>query len=136
VLLITHDMGVAAQLADRVVVMYSGSVVEIAPATAFFARPGHPYSLGLVQAVPRVDAPRARRLPAIPGSVPEAAERPPGCPFAGRCPLKIDLCEQEAPALVSAGDSVGHHLVACHRGIELSGGELEVWSAMKTGVTS
>ncbi|HVT70509.1 MAG TPA: ABC transporter ATP-binding protein, partial [Trebonia sp.] len=103
VLLITHDMGVAARLADRVVVMYAGSVVEVAPVAAFFDRPGHPYSLGLVQAVPRVDAPRARRLPAIPGSVPEATGRPAGCPFQARCPLKTEVCEREQPPLAAAG---------------------------------
>jgi oligopeptide/dipeptide ABC transporter ATP-binding protein len=131
VLLITHDMGIAAQLADRVVVMYAGSVVEIAPVTTFFARPGHPYSLGLVQAVPRVDAPHARRLPAIPGTVPEAADRPSGCPFQTRCPLKIDICELEQPALepVSAGGSA-EHSVACHRSAEVLDGGLTVWSAL------
>ncbi len=140
VLLITHDMGVAAQLADQVVVMYVGSVVEIAPVATFFLRPGHPYSLGLVQAVPRVDAPRARRLPAIPGTVPEAADRPPGCPFQARCPLKLAVCEREQPPLTAAGESPGpqspgtRHLVACHRSAELLGGGLTVWSA--TAVTS
>jgi len=131
VLLITHDMGIAAQLADRVVVMYAGSVVEIAPVTTFFARPGHPYSLGLVQAVPRVDAPHARRLPAIPGTVPEAADRPPGCPFQTRCPLKLDVCEREQPAIepIRTGGSA-EHLVACHRSAELLDGSLPVWSAM------
>jgi oligopeptide/dipeptide ABC transporter ATP-binding protein len=129
VLLITHDMGVAAQLADRVVVMYAGSVVEIAPVTTFFDRPGHPYSLGLVQAVPRVDTPRARRLPAIPGTVPEAAERPPGCPFQARCPLRLDVCEREQPPLAPAPAGAGH-LVACHRSAELLGGGLTVWSAL------
>jgi oligopeptide/dipeptide ABC transporter ATP-binding protein len=134
VLLITHDMGVAAQLADRVVVMYAGSVVEIAPVTTFFDRPGHPYSLGLVQAVPRVDAPRARRLPAIPGAVPEAADRPAGCPFQARCPLKLPVCEREQPALVPAEAGAGAgHLVACHRSAELLGGELTAWSAMTSG---
>jgi oligopeptide/dipeptide ABC transporter ATP-binding protein len=136
VLLITHDMGVAAQLADQVVVMYAGSVVEVAPVATFFSRPGHPYSLGLVQAVPRVDAPRARRLPAIPGTVPEAADRPPGCPFQTRCPLKRDVCEREQPPLRPAGQSPGpEHLVACHRSAELLGDGLAVWSSM-TAVTS
>ena len=136
ILLITHDMGIAAQMADRVVVMYAGSVAEVAPVTAFFARPGHPYSLGLVQAVPRVDEPRARRLPAIPGSVPEAGERPAGCPFQTRCPLKLDLCEQEAPPLEAAGpqhDPTGQHLIACHRSAELLDGRLSVWSSIGTG---
>jgi oligopeptide/dipeptide ABC transporter ATP-binding protein len=140
VLLITHDMGVAARLADRVVVMYAGSVVENAPVSVFFARPGHPYSLGLVQAVPRVDAARARRLPAIPGAVPEARSRPSGCPFQTRCPLKLEVCEREQPALLPAGsgagpgDSGGSHLVACHRSAELLSGGLTVWSSMTEAV--
>jgi oligopeptide/dipeptide ABC transporter ATP-binding protein len=141
ILLITHDMGIAAQLADRVVVMYAGSVTEVAPVNAFFARPGHPYSLGLVQAVPRVDEPRARRLPAIPGSVPEAGERPPGCPFQTRCPLRLDICEREAPRLeavpIKTGaaqhDATGRHLVACHRSDELLDGGLPVWTAITAG---
>jgi oligopeptide/dipeptide ABC transporter ATP-binding protein len=136
VLLITHDMGVAAQLANQVVVIYAGSVAEVAPVATFFSRPGHPYSLGLMQAVPRVDAPRARRLPTIPGTVPEAAERPPGCPFQTRCPVKLDVCEREQPPLRPAGHSPGpQHLVACHRSDELLDGGLTVWSAM-TAVTS
>jgi oligopeptide/dipeptide ABC transporter ATP-binding protein len=136
ILLITHDMGIAAQMADRVVVMYAGSVTEVAPVNAFFARPGHPYSLGLVQAVPRVDAPRARRLPAIPGSVPEAGERPPGCPFQTRCPLRLDVCEREAPRLEASAaqhDATGRHFVACHRSAELLDGVLPVWSAITAG---
>jgi len=138
ILLITHDMGIAAQMADRVVVMYAGALAEVAPVTAFFARPGHPYSLGLVQAVPRADAPRGRRLPAIPGSVPEAGMRPPGCPFQTRCPLRLDLCEQEAPPLEAAAarhDATGRHLVACHRSAELLDGRLSVWSAITAGTS-
>jgi oligopeptide/dipeptide ABC transporter ATP-binding protein len=151
ILLITHDMGIAAQLADQVVVMYAGSITEAAPVDAFFARPGHPYSLGLVQAVPRVDAARARRLPAIPGSVPEAGERPPGCPFQTRCPLRLDVCEREAPPLervlaktaptetgpMTTGDAqrptAGPHLVACHRSAELLDGGRPIWSAITAG---
>jgi peptide/nickel transport system ATP-binding protein len=111
-------------------------VAEVAPVTAFFARPGHPYSLGLVQAVPRADAPRARRLPAIPGSVPEAGERPTGCPFQTRCPLRLDICEQEAPPLEAAGaqhDPTGQHFIACHRSAELLDGRLSVWSSITAG---
>ncbi len=156
ILLITHDMGIAAQMADRVVVMYAGTVTEAAPVEAFFARPGHPYSLGLVQAVPRVDAPRARRLPAIPGTVPEAGDRPPGCPFQPRCPLRLDLCRREAPRLEAVPgktvpgktvpgktvpvrttgaqhDAAGRHLVACHRSAELLEGGVSVWSAITAG---
>jgi oligopeptide/dipeptide ABC transporter ATP-binding protein len=111
VLLITHDMGVAARMADRILVMYAGSVVEEAPAREFFAHPGHPYSLGLIQAVPRADTPRTRRLPAIPGSVPEARSRPSGCPFHPRCPLAVGICAEQEPRL----ERLGAQRVACHR---------------------
>jgi oligopeptide/dipeptide ABC transporter ATP-binding protein len=111
VLLITHDMGVAARMADRVLVMYAGAIVEEAPAREFFAHPGHPYSLGLIEAVPRADTPRTRRLPAIPGTVPEARSRPPGCPFHPRCPLAIAVCAEQEPRLARRGAQ----RVACHR---------------------
>jgi oligopeptide/dipeptide ABC transporter ATP-binding protein len=131
VLLITHDMGVAAQMADRILVMYAGSLVEVAPTAEFFARPGHPYSLGLVQAVPRVDAARALRMPAIPGAVPEAGNRAPGCPFHPRCPLRLDVCRIQEPALAA----VGSGLAACHRSAELRGdGRLSVWAGSAAGV--
>jgi oligopeptide/dipeptide ABC transporter ATP-binding protein len=110
VLLITHDLGVAAQLADRILVMYAGSIVESAPAAQFFAEPAHPYSQGLLRAVPRVDVPLAGRLPAIPGSVPEAADRPPGCPFHPRCDRALDVCRTRPPEL----EPVASGLVACH----------------------
>jgi oligopeptide/dipeptide ABC transporter ATP-binding protein len=110
VLLITHDLGVAAQLADRILVMYAGALAELAPAADFFAGPGHPYSRGLIQAVPRIDATQARRLPAISGSVPEPASHPPGCSFSPRCPRRIAVCEITEPELTPEGRS----LVACH----------------------
>jgi oligopeptide/dipeptide ABC transporter ATP-binding protein len=110
VLLITHDMGVAAHMADRILVMYAGSIVEVAPTAEFFAKPGHPYSLGLIEAVPRIDAAQVRRLPAIPGSVPEPGSRPTGCSFHPRCPRRIDICAETEPDLTPDGD----RLVACH----------------------
>ena len=123
ILLITHDMGVAAQVADRILVMYAGSLVEVAPTAEFFARPGHPYSLGLIQAVPRVDEARAERLAAIPGAVPEARDRPAGCPFHPRCPLRLDLCEAREPELAPAGSG----LVACHRSDQVRGDGALIW---------
>jgi oligopeptide/dipeptide ABC transporter ATP-binding protein len=130
VLLITHDMGVAAQMADRILVMYAGALVEEAPAGDFFARPGHPYSLGLVQAVPRVDAARSRRMPAIPGTVPEAGRLPAGCAFHPRCPLQVDLCRTREPALTPAGAG----LAACHRSAELLAADRPpVWTARAAG---
>jgi peptide/nickel transport system ATP-binding protein len=125
VLLITHDMGVAARVADRIMVMYAGTIVEQAPAADFFAHPAHPYSLGLIRAVPRIDTSRTRRLSAIPGSVPEARDRPSGCPFHPRCPVAVDACAQHEPALLP----VGQQLVACHRSAAVLGGDLSLWDS-------
>jgi oligopeptide/dipeptide ABC transporter ATP-binding protein len=123
-LLITHDMGVAARMADRVLVMYAGSIVEQAPTWDFFAHPAHPYGLGLVRAVPRVDTGRARRLSAISGSVPEARSRPEGCPFHPRCPVALDICAREEPRIEQKS---GGQFAACHRSAEVRDGALIVW---------
>jgi peptide/nickel transport system ATP-binding protein len=102
VLLITHDLGVVAGTADRVVVMYAGQVVETAPTAALFAQPGHPYTEGLMASIPRLDRPRAR-LHSIPGSVPAATAWPPGCRFHPRCPFAWEKCRTEEPPLLETG---------------------------------
>jgi oligopeptide/dipeptide ABC transporter ATP-binding protein len=102
VLLITHDLGVVAGSADRVLVMYAGQVVETAPTRALFARPGHPYTEGLLASIPRLDRPR-ERLHSIPGSVPAATAWPPGCRFHPRCPYAWDKCRTEEPPLLDTG---------------------------------
>ena len=109
IVLITHDLGVVAEMADRVVVMYAGQVVEQAPVAALFAMPQHPYTVGLMGAIPAIDAPRAR-LAAIDGMVPAATAMPEGCRFAERCPFADARCRAEAPPLaeVRAG-----HLSRC-----------------------
>jgi oligopeptide/dipeptide ABC transporter ATP-binding protein len=109
VLLITHDLGVVAGHADRVIVMYAGRVVETAATTALFDRPTHPYTEGLLAAVPRIDAPRSR-LHAIPGQVPAATAWPSGCRFRPRCPYAWDKCLEEPP-LLDAGDP--EHTARC-----------------------
>ncbi len=111
VLLITHDLGVVADHADRVAVMYAGRIVEAAPAETLFARPEHPYTIGLLGARPSAAAPAAR-LASIEGTVPDLRNAPPGCRFAPRCPFSIARCEAEAPALAPIGTD---HAVACHR---------------------
>ena len=103
VLLITHDLGVVAGQADRVVVMYAGQVVETAPTTALFDQPLHPYTEGLMAAVPRIDAPKSR-LQAIPGQVPAATAWPSGCRFHPRCPHAWTKCKIEEPPLLGTGD--------------------------------
>jgi peptide/nickel transport system ATP-binding protein len=103
VLLITHDLGVVAGQADRVVVMYAGQVVETAATTALFDQPIHPYTEGLMAAVPRIDAPKSR-LQAIPGQVPAATAWPSGCRFHPRCPHAWAKCAIEEPPLLGDGD--------------------------------
>jgi peptide/nickel transport system ATP-binding protein len=105
IVLITHDLGVVAEMADRVVVMYAGQVVEQAPVAALFAMPQHPYTVGLMGAIPSIDAPRDR-LAAIDGMVPAATAMPFGCRFAERCPFAEARCRAEPPPLAEV--SPGH----------------------------
>jgi peptide/nickel transport system ATP-binding protein len=98
VLLITHNLGVVAAVADRVIVMYGGDVVESAPVKEFFARPTHPYSEALLAAMPRVDQSAAALAP-IPGQVPSLPELPTGCRFQSRCPLRIPRCAELPPLM-------------------------------------
>jgi peptide/nickel transport system ATP-binding protein len=103
VLLITHDLGVVAEYADYVVVMYAGRVVESAPVAELFAHPRHPYTRGLLESIPRHGTTRKdgrpARLPTIEGTVPDLRHLPPGCRFADRCPMKIDACTAREPDL-------------------------------------
>jgi oligopeptide/dipeptide ABC transporter ATP-binding protein len=102
VMLITHDLGVVAGTADRVVVMYAGQVAETASTPDLFARPSHPYTEGLLASIPRLDAPR-ERLHTIPGQVPAATKWPAGCRFHPRCPHAWDRCRAAEPPLLDAG---------------------------------
>jgi len=106
VMLITHDLGVVAGTADRVVVMYAGQVVETATTKQLFAGPRHPYTEGLMASIPRLDRP-AERLYSIPGNVPAATHWPTGCRFHPRCPHAWDKCRQEEPPLLDTG-TPGH----------------------------
>jgi oligopeptide/dipeptide ABC transporter ATP-binding protein len=99
VLLITHDLGLVAEYADEVVVMYAGRVVESAPVRTLFADPRHPYTRGLLGSLPRVGQPRGARLVTIEGMVPDLRRLPPGCRFAGRCPMVISACREAEPEL-------------------------------------
>ena len=112
IMLITHAMGVVAETAQRVVVMYAGRVIEEAPVDALFANPRHPYTQGLIRSIPRIDtaATAKTRLEAIPGVVPSLIDPPPGCRFAPRCRFAMPVCRAEIPPLreVAAG-----HKVAC-----------------------
>jgi peptide/nickel transport system ATP-binding protein len=112
IMLITHAMGVIAERAQRVVVMYSGKVIEEAPVGELFSRPQHPYTQGLIRSIPRIDlaASRKRRLEAIAGVVPSLLEPPPGCRFAPRCPYASAACHAAQPGLREVAPG---HKVAC-----------------------
>ena len=111
VLLITHDLGVVAEMADQVVVMYAGQVVEQAPVQALFDTPQHPYTVGLLGSIARLDA-QQERLASIEGQVPNPLHRPQGCAFAQRCPFVQDRCKTEKPQL---RDLTQGHWSACLR---------------------
>jgi peptide/nickel transport system ATP-binding protein len=110
VLFISHDLGVIAQLCDRVSVMYAGRVVETAPVEALFARPRHPYTVGLLQAIPSMHEERDS-LMTIPGVVPRLIDPPPGCRFAPRCAKRFEPCDRVVPPLSEVEPG---HAVACH----------------------
>ncbi len=110
VLFITHDLGVVRSVSDRVVVLYAGRVAESADTTSLFERPLHPYTRGLMAAVPHASA-RREALASIPGNVPADVGAVEGCAFADRCPLAIERCRVERPAVRDLG---GGHLAACH----------------------
>jgi len=111
IILITHDLGVVAETCDEVAVMYAGEIVERAPVEAVFARPGHPYTVGLLGSIPRLDR-RSERLATVQGRVPDMTRLPGGCRFAPRCPFAAEICVSAPPPLVPIGE---HHWTRCVR---------------------
>ena len=107
ILLITHDMGIVAQTADRVAVMYAGRIAESGATGDIFAHPMHPYTAGLLAAIPQLHGPRINAFSAIPGAPPAPHEKPAGCAFAPRCAFATDQCREERPEL-EAADEPGH----------------------------
>jgi oligopeptide/dipeptide ABC transporter ATP-binding protein len=112
VILITHNLGVVARYVDRVNVMYAGRLVESGPTDVIYGAPRHPYTMGLIRSVPRLDLPRKRKLYVIDGLPPHLAHLPAGCAFSPRCKFAIDRCRQERPELEDMGDN---HYSACFR---------------------
>ncbi|MPZ29372.1 MAG: ATP-binding cassette domain-containing protein, partial [Micromonosporaceae bacterium] len=130
IVMITHDLGVVAGIADRVMVMYAGRAVETGDVDELYARPRMPYTIGLLGSVPRVDTGQRQPLVPIEGQPPSMVDLPPGCPFAPRCPMEIDACHDAEPALVrvdggadgagdGGADGATGHAAACIRSSEI-----------------
>jgi peptide/nickel transport system ATP-binding protein len=116
--LITHDLGVVAGIADRVAVMYAGRIVESAPVHELFSAPAHPYTAALLASVPRLDTPATQRLSGIGGQPPRPGEAEAGCAFAPRCPRAVDPCRSVPPVLHSSrGRSVACHVPGAAEGL-------------------
>jgi peptide/nickel transport system ATP-binding protein len=127
VVIITHNLGIVARYADRVNVMYAARIVEQGTAEEIFARPRHPYTIGLLRSVPRLDRPRGARLETIEGLPPNLLEPPSGCRFAARCPWALDACAAEPPVVETEPD----HLVRCLRVAEVANRGLDVAPATR-----
>ena len=110
-ILVTHDLGIVAETCHRAAVMYCGRIAETGPTANLFSRPHHPYTVGLLESIPRIRGHRLAELPVIPGRVPDPLQLPTGCRFADRCPRVSDECRAVAPAL---RPMPGGGLVACH----------------------
>jgi oligopeptide/dipeptide ABC transporter ATP-binding protein len=110
-LIITHNLGVVARYADRVNVMYAGKIIEQGTARELYRAPRHPYTLGLLRSVPRLDEPRRARLEPIEGQPPDLTRLPAGCAFAPRCAFRVERCLAEVPPLRPVSDAC--HLSAC-----------------------
>lgn len=119
-LFVTHDLGLAAAISDRVYVMYAGRIAETGPAATLFTRPRHPYTAALLDSTPRLDAPTGR-LAAIDGQPPSLREALTGCPFAPRCRYATAVCTEEPPEQLPVAGDPGHR-VACHHSALVAGG--------------
>ena len=113
-IVITHNLGVVARYADRVNVMYAGRIIEAGTAQQIYHAPAHPYTLGLLRSVPRMDQPRGQKLIPIPGQPPDLTRLDGGCPFRPRCMFSVDRCAASYPALESLGE--GHHAACWEKG--------------------
>ncbi len=124
IIIITHNLGIVARYVDRVNVMYAGRLVESAPTDITYAEPRHPYTMGLISSVPRLDLPRKRKLYVIDGLPPHLAHLPKGCNFSPRCRYAIDQCREEKPPLLEVGES---HMAACWRSKDME----EIYANLK-----
>jgi peptide/nickel transport system ATP-binding protein len=124
IVMITHDLGIIAGMADRVGVMYAGKLVEMGTAEDVFYRPRMPYTLGLLASIPRLDIGRRQPLTPIEGNPPSLTQLPSGCVFHPRCPMRVDRCTHEEPLLLPSPAYVEHE-AACHRSAEIEAGDLK-----------
>ena len=124
---ISHDLSLAAELADRVATMYAGELVEYGPVRDVFYNPKHPYSVGLLNAVPPIVGEEFTPLAAIPGATPNLLRIPSGCPFHPRCPYATEICSKERPPLVDVGAT---HLAACHHADKVTKDQA-IWERME-----
>ena len=122
-IIITHNLGVVARYADRVNIMYAGKVIERGEAREIYANPRHPYTVGLLRSVPRLDLPRKARLDPIEGQPPDLINLPPGCAFRERCRWAVDKCATDLPELMDTG---GGHLSACWQSNELGASAIQM----------
>jgi oligopeptide/dipeptide ABC transporter ATP-binding protein len=126
VIIITHNLGVVARYADRVNVMYAGKVIETATATELYANPKHPYTVGLLNSVPRLDETRKSKLVPIEGLPPDLAHLPPGCSFYGRCAWRQERCKEEYPPFKLVAEN---HYAACWESDNVFRGEKDAHGA-------
>jgi peptide/nickel transport system ATP-binding protein len=131
IVMITHDLGVVAEVTDEIAVMYAGRIVEHAAKDTIFAAPEHPYTWGLLQSIPRLDGPRDEELVPIPGRPPSLINRPSGCFFHPRCPYVRERHKQIDPPLEAVGADSGHR-VAC---LLASDTRRRLWQALQSGQT-
>ena len=131
IVLITHDLGVVAEVTDDIAVMYAGRIVERGPKDTIFAAPQHPYTWGLLQSIPRLDLPRGDALTPIPGRPPSLIQRPRGCAFHPRCAFARDVCVAAVPELGGGGQSAGH-AAACTLPPPARD---QIWAALREGAT-
>jgi peptide/nickel transport system ATP-binding protein len=134
IVMITHDLGVVAEVADEIAVMYAGRIVEYADKDTIFAMPEHPYTWGLLKSIPRLDSPRDEELVPIPGRPPSLINKPPGCSFHPRCPYVRAAHKRIDPQLAPAADAGegGKHEVACLLPAQT---RRALWTALRTGGT-
>jgi peptide/nickel transport system ATP-binding protein len=132
IVMITHDLGVVAEVADDIAVMYAGRIVEHADKDAIFAAPEHPYTWGLLKSIPRLDLPRDEPLVPISGRPPSLIAKPPGCAFHPRCPYVREAHRRIDPQLAPAADGARHHEVACLLPAQT---RRSLWSSLQGGAT-